>query len=143
MGYARLARQAAFTDAVAMGRQYVMIDDFIGQGGTLANLRGWVEQQGCEVMAPSPSPARRTRPRCVLPGSNCMNSDGSTAGTSRSGGETSSVTPSTALLNRKLGTSLAPRMLTRSEIALLQRSKKEMGQVVHEILSAAGSPKRT
>jgi len=49
-GYARLARQAAFTGAVAMGRQYVMIDDFIGQGGTLANLRGWVEQQGCEVV---------------------------------------------------------------------------------------------
>ena len=49
-GYARLARQAAFTGAVAKGRRYVMIDDFIGQGGTLANLRGWVEQQGCAVI---------------------------------------------------------------------------------------------
>ena len=49
-GYARLARQAAFTGEVAKGRHYVMIDDFIGQGGTLANLRGWVEQQGCTVI---------------------------------------------------------------------------------------------
>ena len=43
-GYGRLARQAAFEGKVASGREYVMVDDFIGQGGTLANLRGWVEQ---------------------------------------------------------------------------------------------------
>ena len=23
-----------------------MVDDFVGQGGTLANLRGWIEKQG-------------------------------------------------------------------------------------------------
>lgn len=45
-GYGRLARQAVFTGEIATGREYVMIDDFIGQGGTLANLRGWVETHG-------------------------------------------------------------------------------------------------
>ena len=45
-GYRRLARQAAFGGNVERGRRYVMVDDFIGQGGTLANLRGWVEKQG-------------------------------------------------------------------------------------------------
>ena len=45
-GYRRLARQAAFNGTVERGCRYVMVDDFVGQGGTLANLRGWVERQG-------------------------------------------------------------------------------------------------
>ena len=49
-GYGRLARQAVFTGGVATGREYLMVDDFIGQGGTLANLRGWVETQGGMVI---------------------------------------------------------------------------------------------
>ena len=28
-----------------------MVDDFIGQGGTLANLRGWIEEHGGKVVA--------------------------------------------------------------------------------------------
>ena len=37
-----------------------------------------------------------------------------------------SVTASTALLNQKLATSNAPRMLTPSEIVLLKQSKREI-----------------
>lgn len=44
---------------------------------------------------------------------------------SNNGGKNGSVTPSTALLNRKLGISPTPLMLKPSEIALLRRSKKE------------------
>ncbi len=39
-GYSRLAGQAAFGGDVDSGRRCVMVDDFVGQGGTLANLRG-------------------------------------------------------------------------------------------------------
>ena len=49
-GYGRLARQAAFGGEIERGREYVMVDDFIGQGGTLANLRGWIEKQGGAVV---------------------------------------------------------------------------------------------
>ena len=49
-GYGRLARQAAFEGGVEREREYVMADDFIGQGGTLANLRGWIEKQGGKVV---------------------------------------------------------------------------------------------
>ena len=49
-GYGRLGRQAAFDGVIERGRQYVMVDDFIGQGGTLANLRGWVEKKGGTVV---------------------------------------------------------------------------------------------
>lgn len=43
-------------------------------------------------------------------------------------GRHDSLTPSTRLLNQKLGTSPAPRMLTPSEIALLRQSKREIAQ---------------
>ena len=49
-GYGRLARQAAFAGEVQSEREYVMVDDFIGQGGTMANLRGWIEKQGGKVV---------------------------------------------------------------------------------------------
>ena len=61
-----------------------------------------------------------------------MSSEKNTAQTSRGGGAPTSVTPSTALLNRKLGTSPAPRMLTRSEIDLLRRSAKEIAEMARE-----------
>lgn len=38
-GYVRLARQAMFDGEVIAGRDYLLVDDFIGQGGTLANLK--------------------------------------------------------------------------------------------------------
>ena len=49
-GYGRLARQACFDGLIEAGREYIMVDDFIGQGGTLANLRGWIEKQGGKVV---------------------------------------------------------------------------------------------
>ena len=44
----------------------------------------------------------------------------------KTSGKTVLITPSTALLNQKLGTAPAPRMLTASEIELLWRSKREI-----------------
>ncbi len=49
-GYGRLARQARFKGGIESGRKYLMVDDFIGQGGTLANLRGWIRKQGGKVV---------------------------------------------------------------------------------------------
>ena len=49
-GYGRLARQARFEGDVDEGAEYVMVDDFVGQGGTLANLRGWIEKGGRKVV---------------------------------------------------------------------------------------------
>ncbi len=46
----------------------------------------------------------------------------------KTGGSSISLTPSTRLLNQKLGTSLAPRRLTPSEIELLRQSKQEIAQ---------------
>ena len=49
-GYARLARPALFSGDVVTGARYVLVDDFVGQGGTLANLKGYIESQGGLVM---------------------------------------------------------------------------------------------
>lgn len=64
-----------------------------------------------------------------------MNSDKNTDQNSKHGGNDTSGTPSIASLNRRLGTSLAPRMLTPSEIALLRQSKVEVDRVAGEILA--------
>lgn len=49
-GFARLARQAVFEGDVEAGRRYLLVDDFVGQGGTLANLRGHLQRAGGEVV---------------------------------------------------------------------------------------------
>ena len=46
----------------------------------------------------------------------------------KSGGSIASLTPSTRLLNQRLGTSPGPRRLTPSEIELLRQSKQEIAQ---------------
>ena len=68
-----------------------------------------------------------------------MKSDNDTDQTSKKDGG-NGVTPSTALLNRMLGTSPTPRMLTRYEIHLLRQSKKEMAQVAHEVFARKDKP---
>lgn len=48
-GFSRLAKQAFF-EGVVRPEVYVIVDDFIGQGGTIANLRGHIHQQGGIVL---------------------------------------------------------------------------------------------
>lgn len=50
-GFSRLARQAEFAGAIQAGCEYVLVDDFVGMGGTLANLKGYIESQGGKVLA--------------------------------------------------------------------------------------------
>ena len=50
-GFGRLARPARFDGPVQVGRDYVLVDDMVGMGGTLANLRGHIEGRGGWVLA--------------------------------------------------------------------------------------------
>ena len=49
-GFSRMAKQAVFEGEIAPGKKYVIVDDFIGQGGTIANLRGHILAGGGEVI---------------------------------------------------------------------------------------------
>ncbi len=49
-GFARMARQALFDGAVQAGADYLLVDDFVGQGGTLANLKGFIESHGARAI---------------------------------------------------------------------------------------------
>lgn len=49
-GFIRLARQALFDGEVIKGAEYLLVDDFIGQGGTLANLKGFTESKEGRVI---------------------------------------------------------------------------------------------
>jgi len=49
-GYHRLAYPALFDGDVRQNATYLLVDDFIGQGGTLANLKGYIESKGGKVV---------------------------------------------------------------------------------------------
>jgi adenine/guanine phosphoribosyltransferase-like PRPP-binding protein len=49
-GFSRLARQALFAGDVIEGTAYLIVDDFIGQGGTMANFRGHIVKNGGHVV---------------------------------------------------------------------------------------------
>lgn len=49
-GWQRIANPATFDGGVEKGAVYVLLDDFVGQGGTLANLRGHIRANGGEVL---------------------------------------------------------------------------------------------
>jgi len=49
-GWERMVRPALFDGAVVPERDYVLVDDFVGQGGTLANLRGYMVHGGARVL---------------------------------------------------------------------------------------------
>ena len=50
-GWHRLAHPALFDGIVQAGARYLLVDDFVGQGGTFANLRGHIERAGGTVVA--------------------------------------------------------------------------------------------
>jgi len=45
-GYGRLSRQPLFAGKIEQGKTYFLVDDFVGMGGTLANLKGYIESKG-------------------------------------------------------------------------------------------------
>jgi hypothetical protein len=49
-GFGRLARQPLFDGDVTEGKEYLIVDDFIGMGGTIANLKGYIEIKGGVVI---------------------------------------------------------------------------------------------
>jgi hypothetical protein len=58
-GYHRLAFQPTFAGDVERGRTYLAVDDHVGLGGTLANLRGHVETEGGHLVAATTMSASR------------------------------------------------------------------------------------
>lgn len=49
-GWGRMVRPPVFDGAVVPDRDYVMVDDFVGLGGTLASLRGYLIAGGGRVL---------------------------------------------------------------------------------------------
>ncbi|MCF8005087.1 MAG: phosphoribosyltransferase [Chromatiaceae bacterium] len=49
-GWWRLKSHALFSGEVAQGVAYILVDDFVGMGGTFASLRGLIEAKGGRVI---------------------------------------------------------------------------------------------
>jgi len=58
-GYHRLVFQPTFAGKVEPGADYVLVDDHVGLGSTLANLRGYLEAEGGRVIAATTMSASR------------------------------------------------------------------------------------
>lgn len=50
-GWWRLVSQPTFYGDVEPGAAYILVDDFVGMGGTFANLKGYVEAKGGSVLS--------------------------------------------------------------------------------------------
>ncbi|MEY2925623.1 MAG: hypothetical protein RL367_100 [Pseudomonadota bacterium] len=49
--FQRIVTPAVFDGQIQRGAHYVLVDDHVGLGGTIANLRGYVETRGATVIA--------------------------------------------------------------------------------------------
>jgi hypoxanthine-guanine phosphoribosyltransferase len=49
-GWQRMSAPPLFEGGITEGRRYLLVDDFVGQGSTLANLRGHIAHQGGSVV---------------------------------------------------------------------------------------------
>jgi hypothetical protein len=65
-GFHRLAFQPLFEGQVVPGMEYVLVDDHVGLGGTLANLRGYIESCGGRVILATTLSASRNSKMLAL-----------------------------------------------------------------------------
>ncbi len=65
-GFARMARPALFSGAATHGQHYLIVDDHVGMGGTLASLKGRIEEDGGQVVLASTLTQSRDSHRIAL-----------------------------------------------------------------------------
>jgi hypoxanthine-guanine phosphoribosyltransferase len=65
-GYYRLAMQPLFAGAVEENADYLLVDDFIGQGATLANLKGHIEALGARAILATALTGKRYSAKLAL-----------------------------------------------------------------------------
>lgn len=65
-GYYRLAAQPLFGGNPTQGGRYVMVDDFIGQGATLASLHGFLRVNGGDVLGATALTGKATSARIAI-----------------------------------------------------------------------------
>lgn len=62
----RIVSRAKFDGAVEKGRNYILVDDHVAMGGTLADLKGYIEANGGNVIAATTLTAAKDNPRLAL-----------------------------------------------------------------------------
>lgn len=65
-GFGRLTNQPAFDGPVRTDLPYILLDDTLTQGGTLANLKGYIEEHGGKVIGTSALTGKRYSAKIAL-----------------------------------------------------------------------------
>ena len=138
-GYGRLARQAPFAGELDAARDCVLIGDFVGQGDTLASLRGWIETRGARVVGAVGFTGKSYSARWN-PTREQLNALRRKHGSTLAGWWWERFGHAFDCPHSIGGSvpSPAPRTLTPSEVELLRRSKREMARVARETLASRG-----
>jgi len=122
-GYERLQRQATFAGRILIGLNYLLVDDFVGQGGTLANLRGHILAQQGYVIGATVLSGKDYSAELALTEANYLNYGGS-MDTSSIGGDSGSASDSNPSPRQK------PDIL--AELAQLKESLRAWKQLIAE-----------
>lgn len=133
--FQRLVTPAVFDGDVQAGAAYVMVDDHVGLGGTLANLRGHVETHGWQVIAITTLTESRDARRISLrPETRDMLWGGMAKNSTNSGGP-SSCMGSTVSLKSKPSSYVVSHPLPASRISWLRQQSKHVAAVSHQRFS--------
>ncbi len=130
-GYHRLAFPPLFEGEFRGGEVY-LVDDFIGQGGTLANLRGFVELNQGSVIGSTALTGRADSSELRREVKPCWNSGVNMAISWKNGGLPPSATALRDSLNQKRDTSSVVTTLTSLQKGLLRRGEMEIDQRLDE-----------
>jgi hypothetical protein len=127
--FQRLVTPPTFDGHVVSGANYLLVDDHVGLGGTLANLRGYVELNGGHVIGMT-ALTESCEGRAFLYVQQPWICYGrSMAKHSTSSGKSSSATASTALRKSKGKSYVVNHPLTPSRISWLRQQSKHVGEV--------------
>lgn len=135
--FQRLATPATFGGTVLAGATYVLVDDHVGLGGTMANLRGYVESQGGRVIGMTTLTESRDARRISLRSETIICYGNGMANSSIDSGESNSATGSTASPTSKASSYVVSNPLPTSRVFWLRQQSKRVAAVSRQRLDGA------
>jgi hypothetical protein len=134
-GWHRLVTPATFIGTVVAGADYLLVDDHIGFGGTLANLRGHIEANGGHVLGMTTLTETGGGREIAIRRETLLVYNRNMGTSLNNSGITSSDTTSTASPTLRQDIYLVLNPLTPSELAWLKQQSAHVAEVFRQSMS--------